>query len=79
MNNISDFDKSLKTECNSQHFTRNCKINNLDDFESDEVDPYLSRAGFLNMKEQRMTICYTMNRSLVMFLRGRKVNVAEYW
>ena len=26
-----------------------------------------------------MTICYIMNRCLVMFLRGGKVNVVEYW
>ena len=26
-----------------------------------------------------MTICYIMNRCLVMFLRGEKVNVVQYW
>ena len=34
----------MKTECNLQHFTRNCKIKNLDDLERDEVDAYLWRA-----------------------------------
>ena len=38
MSNICDFDRILKTECNFQHFTRNCRIKNLDDFERDEAD-----------------------------------------
>ena len=38
MSNICDFDRILKTECNLQHFTRNCRIKNLDDFERDEAD-----------------------------------------
>ena len=38
MSNICDFDRTLKTECNLQHFTRNCRIKNLDDFERDEAD-----------------------------------------
>ena len=37
------------------------------------------RAGLLNLKEKGMTICYIMNRCLVMFLRGRKVNIMQYW
>ena len=78
MSNICDFDRILKTECNLQHFTRNCRIKNLDDFERDEADVYLSRAGLLNVKEKRMTISYIMNRCLVMFLRGGKVNVVQY-
>ena len=48
----------LKTDCNLQHFTRNCKFKNLGHFEKDEADPYLWRAGLLNVKEKRMTICY---------------------
>ena len=78
MSNICDFDKILETECNLQHFTRNFKIKNLDDFERDEADTYLWRAGLLNVKEKGMTICYIMNRCLVMFLRGEKVNVVQY-
>ena len=78
MSNICDFDKILKTECNLQHFTRNCRIRNLDDFERDETDAYLWRAGLLNVKEKGMSISYIINRYLVMFLRGRKVNVAQY-
>ena len=31
MSNIYDFDRILKTEFNLQHFTRNCRIKNLDD------------------------------------------------
>ena len=78
MSNICDFDRILKTEHNLQHFTRNCKIKNLHDSERDEVDAYLWRAGLLNMKEKGMTICYIINRCLVMFLGGKKINVVEY-
>ena len=78
MSNICDFDRILKTECNLQHFTRNCRIKNLDDFKRDEADAYLWRAGLLNVKEKGMTIYYIMNRCLVMFLREGKVNVAQY-
>ena len=46
------------------------RIKNLDDFERDEADAYLWRAGLLNVKEKGMTICYIMNRCLVMVLRG---------
>ena len=77
MFNICDFDRILKTEFNLQHFNRNCRTNNLDDSERDEADMYLWRAGLLNMKEKGMTICYIMNRCLVMFLRGGKVNIVE--
>ena len=78
MSNICDFDRTLKTECNLQHFTQNCRIKNLDDFEKDGGDAYLWRAGILNMKEKGRAIRYIMNRCLIMFLRGRKVNVVEY-
>ena len=78
MSNICDFYRILKTECNLLHFTRNCGIKNLNDFEGDEADMYLSRAGLLNVKEKGMTICYIMNRCLVMFLRGGKVNAVDY-
>ena len=78
MFNICDFDRILKTECNLQYFTRNCRIKNLDDFERDEADTYLWRAGVLNMKQKRMTICHIMNRYLVLFLEGGKVNVEHH-
>ena len=52
MSNICDFDRILKTECNLQHFTRTWRIKNLDDFEIDEADGYLWRAGLLNVKEK---------------------------
>ena len=78
MSNICDFDRILEIECNLQHFTRNRRIKHLDDFERDEADAYLWRAGLLNVKEKGMTICYIINRCLVMFSRGGKVNVAEY-
>ena len=66
---ICDFNRILKPECNLQHFNRNCRIKNLDDFERNEADTYLWRAGHLNVKEKGMTISYIMNRFLVMFLR----------
>ena len=78
MSNICDFDRILKTECNLQHFTRNCRIKNLDDFEIDDADVDFWRAGILNVKEKRITICYIMNSCLVIFLRGEKVNVVQY-
>ena len=78
MSNICDFEEVLKTECISQLLTRNCRIKNLDDFERDEADTYLRRAGLLNVKENRMTIYYIMNRCLKMILRGEKVNVLQY-
>ena len=40
---------------------------------------YLWRAGLLNVKEKKMTICFIMGRYLVMFLRGGKANVVQYW
>ena len=70
MSNICDFERILKTECNLDYFTRNCRIENLDDFERDEADVYFWRAGLLYMKEKGMSICYIMNRCLVMFLSG---------
>ena len=78
LSNICDFEGILKTEYDLQHLTRNWRTKNLDDFERDEADAYLWRAGLLNVKEKGMTICYIMNRCLVMFLRGGKVNVVEY-
>ena len=56
MCNKCDFDGILKIECNLQHFTRNCRIKNLDDFERYEEDAYLWRAGLLNVKEKGMAI-----------------------
>ena len=78
MSNICDFDRIFKTDYNLQHFIRNCRFENLDDFERHEADTYLWRAGLLNLKEKGMTICYIMNRGLVMFLRGGKENDEQY-
>ena len=66
----------LNATCNISPET--VRVNNLDDFERDEVDAYLWRAELLNVKEKGMTICYIINRCLVMFLRGEKVNVVQY-
>ena len=52
MSNICDFDRILKAEYNLQHFTRNCRIKDLDDFERDEADADLWRARILNVKEK---------------------------
>ena len=78
MFNICDFGRILKTECNLQHLTRNCRIKNLDDLERDEAETYLWRAGPLNVKVKGMIIRYIMNKCLVMFLRGGKVNLVQY-
>ena len=78
MSNICHFDRILKTECNLSYFTRNCGIKNLDDFEREKADAYLWRVGLLNVKEKGTTIHYIMNRCLVMFLRGGKLNIAQY-
>ena len=64
MSNICDFDRILKTECNLQHFTRNCRIKNLDDFERDEANSYLWTAGLLNVNGKGITICDIMKRCL---------------
>ena len=78
MSNTCDFERILKTECNLPHFTRNCRIKNLDDFERDEADVHLWRAGLLNENDKGTNIRYIMNRCLVMFFRGGKVNVVQY-
>ena len=59
-------------------FHQKPQIKNLDDFERDEAGTYLWRAGLLNEKEKGMTICCIINRYLVVFLRGGKVNVVQY-
>ena len=78
MSNIFHFERILKTECNLQHFTRNCRIKNFDGFEKDEGGACLWRAGLLNVKEKGMTISCITNRCLVMFFRKGKVNVVQY-
>ena len=78
MSNLCNFDRILETECNLQHFTRNYTIKNLDDFERVEAHMYFWRAGLLNVKEKRITICCIMNKRLVMFLREGKLNVVEH-
>ena len=42
MSNICDFERILKTDFNFQHFTKNCRMRNLDDFERHEPDAYLT-------------------------------------
>ena len=55
MFSISDIDRTMETDCNLRHFTGNCGIKNLDDFEGDNANTYLWRAGLLNVKEKRRT------------------------
>ena len=79
MSNVCDFEGISKTECNLQHLYRNCRIKDLDDFERDQAGTCLCRAGLLNVKQKGMTIRYIMNSCLVMFFRGGKENVVQYW
>ena len=60
MSNTCDFDRLLKTECNLQHFTGICRIKNFDDFERDETDANVWKAGLLKVKEKGITIRYIM-------------------
>ena len=46
MSNNYDLDRILKIECNLKHFTRNCRIKNLDDFERDEADTISGEQDF---------------------------------
>ena len=57
MSNVCDFEGILKTECNLQYLTRNCRIKNFDDFERDEGGTDFWRAALLNVKEKGMTLC----------------------
>ena len=54
MSNICGIDRILKTEYNLQHFTRNCRIKDLDDFERDEANAYLWRVNLLNVKQNML-------------------------
>ena len=54
MSNICGIDRILKTEYNLQHFTRNCRIKDLDDFERDEANVYLWKVNLLNVKENML-------------------------
>ena len=54
MSNICGIDRILKTEYNLKHFTRNCRIKDLDDFERDEANAYLWRVNLLNVKENML-------------------------
>ena len=59
----------LNATCNISPET--VRVNNLDDFERDEVDAYLWRAELLNVKEKGMTICYIINRCFVSLEEGK--------
>ena len=53
MSNVCDFERILKTECNLQHLTRNCRIKNLDDFERDEASTYLCESRTFKCEKER--------------------------
>ena len=72
MSNICDFERILKTECNLDYSTRNCRIENFDDFERDEADTYLWSAELLHVEENGMTICYIMSRCFGNVFERRK-------
>ena len=78
MSNIYDFDIILKTECNLQHFTRSCRIKNLDDFERDDFESVFLENRTFKCEGEMNDTCYIMKRCLAIFLRGGKVNVAQY-
>ena len=73
MSNICDFERILKTECNLDYFTWNCRIENLDDFERDEADTYLWSTGLLHVEEKGMTICYIMGRCFSNVFERREI------
>ena len=76
MSDICDFDRILKTECNLQHFTQNCRIENMDDFERGRRVFVESRT--FKCKGERNDHIPHYDQLLVMFLRGGEVNVVEY-
>ena len=81
MSNICDFDRILKTEWNLQHFTRNCRIKNLDDFKRDEADACFWENRTFKCKGERNNHIPHYEQVvtfLVMFLRGGEVNVVQH-
>ena len=60
MSKICDFDINLKTECNLQNFTRNCRIKNLDIVERDEADAYVWGAG-ISEKTMKKELPYAIS------------------
>ena len=77
MSKIFDFDRILKTECNLLNFTRNCRIKNL--WKSWVRHIFVESRTFKCEEERNDHMLHCVNRCLVMFLRGGKVNVVEYW
>ena len=68
MSNLSDYDRILKTECNFLHFTRNCRIKNLDDlddFERDETHTFCGDKGEKNFKHEGERNDYMLHYELV--------------
>ena len=78
ISNIGDFERNMKIKCYLLCFTRNYGVKHLVDFEGEKADTYLWRAGFLNVKEKRMTIYYHLEQLFSNIFERRKVNVVEY-
>ena len=78
--NICDFEGILKSECNLQHLTSNCRIKDLDDFERDKAD-----AWSINMKNRTFKSEGGRNDHMPHYeqvfgnvLREEQVNVMQY-
>ena len=56
-NDMCDFGRILKKECNLKHFSRTCSLKNLDQLEEEEAEIYLWRAGLLEERNNVSTIC----------------------
>ena len=77
MSNICDFERILKNECNLQHFTKNCRLKNLNDSEGDETDTFVESRTF-ECKGERNDHMLHYEQVFGNFLRVGKVNVVEY-
>ena len=74
MSNICDFDRILKTECSLQHFIRNCKIKNLDNFERKRKDHLLNYEHvFGNRFESRESKCSAVLMKHCCKVKGEQV------
>ena len=78
MSNICDFHRILKTGYNLQHFIRNCRIKNLDDFERYEADAYLWKAGLFICEGERNDHMLHHEQVFGNVFDRREVNVLQY-
>ena len=78
MSNICDFDGILKTECNLQHFTRSCRIKNLESmtfkYEGERNDHTLHyEQVFGNVFERRESKCCAVLMKYCRKVKGEQV------